>query len=48
MRALAKWQAHIRIGGKSTYLGLFESVEEAGQRVQMERSAAHGAFARHA
>jgi len=42
-----KWQSHISIGGKSIYLGLFESAEKAHEAYKEAANKAYGIFIRH-
>jgi hypothetical protein len=42
-----KWQAHLSIGGKSVYLGLFETAEKAHDAYEQSVQMAYGMFLRH-
>jgi hypothetical protein len=42
-----KWQAHISVAGKSIYLGLFASAEDAGDEYARASEKAYGLFKRH-
>ena len=42
-----KWQAHISVGGKGIYLGLFETAEEAHEAYKTAVDRAYGVFAKH-
>jgi hypothetical protein len=42
-----KYIAHLRINGKLTYLGVFDTVDEAAKTVQKARETHHKDFARH-
>lgn len=44
-RSCMKWSAHIRAGGKSKYLGLFESAEDAHAAYVLAASRFYGEFA---
>jgi hypothetical protein len=43
-KASGKWQAQIRVGGKVTYLGLFNTPEEAGSAYAEASARYHGEF----
>lgn len=45
-RAAGKWQAHIQVGRRSEYLGLFETEHEAASAYNAAAAARHGEFAR--
>ena len=43
-----KWQVQLRVGGRRTYLGLFDTLEEASAAAEQARADTFGEFARHA
>lgn len=42
-----KYQAQLSINGRNKYLGQYDSVEAAAERVRKERTKHHGEFAKH-
>lgn len=44
-RRLNKWQAQLMAAGKSMYLGVFETIQEAENAVKTARQLHHGKFA---
>jgi hypothetical protein len=43
-----KWQVQVRVGGRRTHFGFFDTLEEAAVVAHRARESAHGEFARHA
>ena len=41
------WQAQLSINGRNRYLGVYKTIEEAGEIVRQAREKHHGNFARH-
>ena len=42
-----KWQAAVRLAGKTHYVGIFDSLDDAAQAVAAAREQIHGPFANH-